>query len=131
MRVGSVVAGQLSYSSAAAKANTLPPPRSTTDNLVQSKPLLLLFPCQTAPTTPTNWRMFFQCHLIFCCIPAGSGIPPLKRGPRTAAQAINSAQTPRQFQALVIYGESDGASLGCQERTGWCCTDTHCNTVVA
>ena len=75
-------------------------------------------------------QFFFQCYLIFRCIPAGFGTPSLQPGPRTAAQATNSAQTPRQLQARVICGGSDGASLGRQQRTAQRCADLHCATVV-
>lgn len=42
--------------------------------------LAVVFPLPSSTNYPCNWRMFYQCHHIFCCTPAGSRISPWKPG---------------------------------------------------
>lgn len=89
----SVAAGWGSYSSAAAKANTYfseihyrhsGTEEANTDVLTRQK---------KSAATSANWNVDFHWHLTSHCIPAGSGIPPLKQGLQAVTQAGNATHS--------------------------------------
>lgn len=108
MWASSFAAGQLSYSSAAAEADTLFFWDPVWTIQYRASPYCC-FPLAKEQQPPLQTGGWFSVSPHFPLHSSWLYLLPPKPGPRTAAQAINLGQTPRQFQAMVIYGRSDSA----------------------